>query len=542
MVKVVHKGKELTTKKISLIFISLFLVSFGQPARLSWLCPIAAAMGFALFFSSFSSESSKKRRFFSGLLWFTAVQLIQLSWMTSIEFQGYYILFVYLILSLLLGVQFGLFSLLISTRRLLALSALWTLLEWSRLHIACGFSWNPIGLALASNETAMQSASLFGVLGLSFWVMLVNLYGFKALQERSVRAGSVWLLLAAAPYLFGWIHLHLHKGRIQGQSLHVALVQTGLLPSEKIPLSHRKGAYIPPHVQWQKILSYLQDAASPSWDLILFPEAVVPLQAATPYYPIEQVLSLFPAHSLSPPLTYPFAHGALASNLFWAQAIANTYQADVVIGLDHYDNLSKKFFNSAFLLSAHTSHVERYDKRVLLPLAEYLPFVWLSRWTQSYGIYDFFSHGKRLNPLQGKRAVSVSICYEETFSETIRKAAQAGGELLVNLTNDNYYPHSLLPEQHFSHARLRAVENGRPLLRCCNTGVTAVIDALGRVVARFGEKGQEFKQGVLDVHFIAYTYTTWYSLWGDAFLITLCFCLSIPLVLGGVSDVVNIKI
>ena len=446
--------------------------------------------------------------------------------MTSIEFQGYYILFIYALLALFLGAQFGLLSLLIpptlSVRNLLALASFWTLLEWLRLHIACGFSWNPIGLALAYHETALQSASLFGVLGLSFWVMLVNLFGLKACREKSLRICGVWLLLAGAPYLFGWIHLHLHTARIKGKALHVALVQTGLLPSEKIPLSRRKDAYILPEIQWQKILSYLQSAGAPCWDLIVLPEAAVPMQADIPHYPLEQVLNLFP-NSISPPVGYPFTHGLLASNLFWAKAIANAYQADVVIGLDHYDRVSQKFFNSAFLLSPVTDAVERYDKRILLPLAEYLPFAWLYRWTKSYGIYDFFSHGMRLDPLKGKRALSVCICYEETFSEVIRKVMKIGGELLINLTNDNYYPYSLLPEQHFFHARLRAIENGCPLLRCCNTGVTSVIDSLGRVLARFGEKGEEFKQGVLDVHFIPYTYTTGYSLWGDAFLITFCF-------------------
>src|SRR5579863_4936337 len=101
MVKGKHT-KDIKTKKSSLILLSLFLVGLGQPARLPWLCPFVAAAGFALFFLHFSSESSKKQRFFLGLCWFAVVQCIQLSWMTSIEFQGYYILFVYASLCLLL--------------------------------------------------------------------------------------------------------------------------------------------------------------------------------------------------------------------------------------------------------------------------------------------------------------------------------------------------------------------------------------------------------------------------------------------------------
>ena len=119
--------------------------------------------------------------------------------------------------------------------------------------------------------------------------------------------------------------------------------------------------------------------------------------------------------------------------------------------------------------------------------------------------------------------IGVCICYEETFSEAMRRTLAVESDLLVNLTNDNYYPHSLLPEQHFTHARLRAVENGRPLLRSCNTGVTAVIDSLGRVVARFGCKEEEFKRGVLDCTFSAYKYRTLYSLWGDAAIIGISF-------------------
>ena len=94
--------------------------------------------------------------------------------------------------------------------------------------------------------------------------------------------------------------------------------------------------------------------------------------------------------------------------------------------------------------------------------------------------------------------------------------------MLVNLTNDNYYPYSSLPEQHFAHARLRTVENGRPLLRSCNTGVTAAIDSFGRILARFGKRGEEFKSGVLECAFVPYTYKTLYSLWGDWGIVTLC--------------------
>ena len=540
--------------------LSLCIVAFGQPARMPWLCPIAATLGFALFFSVFQPSIRMKERFWVATTWFLGVQLLQLSWMTSIEYQGYYILFVYFFICCALGLQFGVLAALLPQHltffHIAALSALWTILEWSRLHFICGFSWNPIGLALSFHAVPLQWASLFGVFGLSFWVMLVNLWALKIWRASQNRGRNclVWGLFAILPYLFGSLHLYYHTGRMHltENSLSVALIQTGLLPSEKVRMSSRQENYIPPHVQWQHILESLQEKQrqdakgiipSKKWDLIILPEAAVPKQSDHAFFPFLQARQIFSkiygpaAAAYFPEMAHPFAEKKVlynhenmqVSNLFWAQSIAKLYGSDIVIGLDHYEQSQNKFYNSAFFLSSKEHPVQRYDKRVLLPLAEYLPFEWMRPWTKSYGIYDFFSKGEKPCPLQGNRRMSVSICYEETFSEVIRKQCSQS-DLLINLTNDGYYPRSLLPEQHFTHARLRTVENGRPLLRSCNTGVTAVIDSLGRIIARFGKKGEEFKRGVLECAFVPYTYQTPYSFWGDAGIISICFCLVVPFI------------
>ena len=126
------------------------IVAWGQPALIGWLGALSASFGFALFLVAIDQLSPKQRILLAGL-WFMAVQLVQLSWMSSIEFQGYYILAVYGAIALLLGGQFAFFVSTIpigrlSWGRILACSALWACLEWSRLFVFCGFSWNPIGL------------------------------------------------------------------------------------------------------------------------------------------------------------------------------------------------------------------------------------------------------------------------------------------------------------------------------------------------------------------------------------------------------------
>src|ERR1700733_188654 len=126
-------------RSVCLFFISFSIVALGQPARIGWLGACAAALGFTLFFIGIPA----KQRFLWGTLWFTLVQLVQLSWMTSIEFQGYYILLVYFLLSVGIGAQFGLLTLFVpksgklSALHVISGAALWTLMEYARLYFLC---------------------------------------------------------------------------------------------------------------------------------------------------------------------------------------------------------------------------------------------------------------------------------------------------------------------------------------------------------------------------------------------------------------------
>ena len=527
-------------KKYFFLFLSLCIVALGQPARIGWLGAVAAFFGFALFFLSFPQLFSRLQKFLTGTLWFTVVQLIQLSWMTSIEFQGYYILFVYALLSLWLGCQFGLLTIFVPTgetrisiRKILFCASLWTLMEWARLLILCGFSWNPIGLALTSFISSLQFSSIFGVLGLSFWVMMTNLTGLNALREKVKNRSTIyWIILASSPYFFGWVRMHCPQtvNEVGKKTLAVALIQTDLLPSEKNPHVGRVEDFISPFEQWKRILTFLKEKEVKHWDLIVFPEAAVPMLSDLSGYPYVETRDVFirafglESEKKFPPLRAPFAEQRhyqgqkiwCVSNLFWCQVLANLYDCEIVAGLDHSDPMIRKNFNSVFYFKPDSLAFQRYDKQVLLPLAEYLPFDFLRPLTKNYGIYDFFSHGEGTKIFGEKIRFSPSICYEETFSEIMRNGKTCGAQLFVNATNDNYYPDSSLHEQHLFHARLRAVENGIPLIRACNSGVTAVIDSFGQLLAKFEN------EGVLSCHFTVFQFPTLFSFWGDGGIISLC--------------------
>ncbi len=221
---------------------------------------------------------------------------------------------------------------------------------------------------------------------------------------------------------------------------------------------------------------------------------------------------------------FGMAQEEMVSNAFWTQAISNLFGAEVIVGLTHSDE-DGSAYNSAFHVCPNKTLQQRYDKRVLMPLAEYLPFAFLAPLVKSYGISGFYTPGKQVEVFDGVLPIAVSICYEETFPEKVREGRKNGAKLLVNVTNDGWYPFSRLPSQHYEHARVRAVENGAPLIRACNTGVTAAIDSLGRTICKLDEcnEKKEIQSGTLFATFDAYEYPTLYVLWGNKGILTLSF-------------------
>lgn len=528
-----------------LFLISFFLVAFGQPAWIPLFAPFAALVGYALIWRSLQTlMKSGKELFWGAAIWFFAVQLVQLSWMTSWEFQGYYIFFVYAGLSLGMGLQFGLLSLIavrssswfkegwqLDLLQPLLLASVWTLLEWSRYFFLCGFSWNPVGLSLSASLYSLQFASVWGVLGLSFWVIVTNAAAWRLLQEK-IRPFPLFFffLTALIPSLFGLFHLHYHEAdAAKDKSLRVALVQTALLPSQKIPIEGRFQEFFPPLEQWRRVVSLLSKINESRVDLIVLPESALPFFWDEAVYPLEPSLAMLKEHFSSeafPRLQSSFSRTffqddqvqTTLSNAFFAKTIANHFQAGVVAGFDSKERGNSSAYNAALHISPHAQAIGQYEKRILMPLAEYLPSEALRSLAKRYGVYDFFERGKEAVLFQeGELVFSPLICYEETFPQLVRESRIKGAHLLVSLTNDNWYPDSRLPQQHFDLARMRAVENGVPLIRSCNSGVTAVVDSLGRTVATLG-KAQgtaESAPGVLLSSVPSYHYNTLYLIWGN---------------------------
>ena len=514
------------------------IVGLGQPAWCSVLGSAAAIAGYAIFWVSLEKLEKNKHRFLASFAWYFMVQLIQLSWLPSIKYQGLYIILVYALLCGMLGLQFAFLTKFLFMKNLskfsssLSIAATAVLLEWSRLFIFCGFSFNFFGMALAWSVPSMQLASVFGVLGLSFVVILTNceVYRFFKLGYQ-LKNLFICLFLVALPYLYGLVSLSFENKK-GGDPICVLLVQTGLSPSEKLPMTQYIKEFISPYNQWEIIFSLCDKYKNLKKDLIVLPENVVGFGMDQCIYSFDRVKKicekLDPSMSKSfPELSYPFGEFKngrwFVSNAFWVKTLSNFTQSEVVAGLDHTDSKSNKHYNAAFSFSKDTDCCQRYEKQVLLPLAEMLPSKHLRRLTEIYGISDFFTPGAEPKLLARHLKVGVSICVEETFPEIMRQFKLAGAKILANITNDGWYPATNLPLQHFSHSRLRAVENGLPLVRACNTGVTSVIDHKGRLssMLKFESWSERASPSALYEKVNTKSSFTLYPLWGDSGIVFL---------------------
>ena len=471
-----------------LFLLSLFVVAFGQP-QFGWGLSLSAALGgYALAFYA------ARGRYWRLALWQFGVQLIQLSWLTATEYHGVYILFVYFFLAAAHGLAFGL---LVFFPKPWHAASFWTLFEWGRQFLLCGYAWNPVGLSLAGHPIPAQLASIASVLGLSFLVIFMSVLALRSRPAYFATLAFTGLLSGA---------LYFHHGKAQSdETIRALLVQTGLRPEEKVPFSDRLDRFVFPLEQWRRIIGEVEKADRA--DLVVLPESAVPFGAARRIYPRENVEALFRRYWSWAPL---FEHD-LISNKEIACALADHYQCAFVLGLED------ERYNAALYLNGDDQ--QRYEKQVLVPLSEYLPFAFLENIVARYGIHDFFDHGKKSKVLGLSHPLSISICYEECFPHIMREGRKEGAHFFLNVTNDAYFPETSLPEQHFQHGRLRAIENGVPLLRSCNSGVSAAVDSLGRTLGRTeGEWGLKS----LFVHLPLHSYETLYLRFGLSPLITLC--------------------
>ena len=201
----------------------------------------------------------------------------------------------------------------------------------------------------------------------------------------------------------------------------------------------------------------------------------------------------------------------------------------ILVGSLEYEG--QKIYNRAFLISQEGEIVNHQDKVHLVPFGEYLPMEWIFGYMEGLTRESGrFTPGipHRALPLPGRNVpFGVFVCYESIFPEIARACARDGAEFLVNVTNDAWFGTTAAPYQHFAMGVFRAVENGLPLIRCANTGISGAVDANGRVLAAT----RLFEPAVLAVQITPRKERTFYTRYGD-WLVALCAIVMMGSLLG----------
>jgi apolipoprotein N-acyltransferase len=341
----------------------------------------------------------------------------------------------------------------------LVFAAVWIPCEWLRATLFTGFAWNPLGTAWLPVSAIAQSASWIGVYGLS-GVLIVAAGALWLAQQRQWRSVTgIAVALIVVMIVFGRIPLTPRSGGIA-----VRIVQPNIGQDEKYDQEQ-----VLRHERIYRRLSG-QPASTPR--LLLWPE-----DATLRFLELE-----------------PDARTALAARL-GPSDILLTGGESVILGEAGQPDV---YHNSVFALDSHGNILWRYDKEHLVPFGEYLPLrpllekIGLSRLVPGEGDFAGGSGAKTFE-LPGFGPVGVQICYEIIFSGEVLDRAHRPA-FLFNPSNDAWFG-SWGPPQHFAQARMRAIEEGVPVVRATPTGISGVIGPDGEVVQTLPRS----REGVLDV-------------------------------------------
>lgn len=508
--------------------LSWLIVSLGHPSYFPLVCFLSGA-GYGLFWLS-QLGLSKKRMCISTFAWFFTIQLFHLSWMRSDLYQGIYTHILYVIIAVSLSILFmimttiGLRSHSLSKKRSVYfcfyMAALGIILELVRLLPFNGFTWNPLALPLASHLYSAQLASFGGVFFLSYLLLITNAFLLLAAIRKSLILACVWGLLSSFPYIYGYFRVESHQGKA-GTYLSALIIETNLYPYVG---AHEK--QLAPWERWELILNSLAPYQNKSFDLILLPEGVIPFSYNESFYPSDWAQSIC-THYLDAGAAFmesQMSTRAKVSNKYFISWISRAMHAPVIAGTDYTDKKFKSL-NAAVYLDDQNERF--YGKRSLLPMAEKIPFDFLKPLAKIYGIEDSYVAGDGAQVFPGAVKISPSICYEESQHSLMREGRVKGAKLFVNLTNDIWYPNSSLGSEHFIFSRLRAIENGIPLIRSCNAGISGGVDCIGKVIGSsflpFDKEDVRAFPLIVPIKEISTAYSKYgdFWLWGFAFLIVI---------------------
>jgi apolipoprotein N-acyltransferase len=366
-------------------------------------------------------------------------------------------------------------------RRILWFAALWSAGEYGRGHLFTGFPWNLIGYAWTWVEPLMQPAAYLGVYGLGFVTVVIAAAPAVLTDQAPPRRrwAPVGLATAVLAVLFGAGLVRLATTPPVETSVALRIVQPSI-PQRLKWLEGERERNLRRHVE-------LSRGAAPG-AIVVWPETASSYALDVDGAAREVVAAAVPPGGM------------------------------LFTGAPRFEENGSelRIFNSLLAITAEAEVAGRYDKRHLVPFGEYLPFrgllarLGVEKLVASSALDFSTGTGAGTLAVTGFPPANALICYEVIFPAEV--AATERPAWLLSVTNDAWFGPDAGPAQHFAMARMRAVEHGLPLVRAANTGISGVVDGLGRIVATLGID----HAGVIDARLPAAQPPTFYSQWRDA--------------------------
>jgi len=402
-------------------------------------------------------------------------------------------IFVMLLLSFYLSLYVGLFAfgvVFLNKRGIGAIVSaplLWTIMEYGKSHLLTGFPWENLAHSLHAQLPFIQIADITGIYGITFLIVFINCLIFGLVTFKGRRAilteVLVGVVLMGVVLGYGFYSISdIEKAALESDPVNVSLIQGNIDQSVKWD----------PQYQSKTLNLYRQlsiEAAESEPRIIVWPETAAPFFFQDNSHERNNILEL-----------------------------AEQTDSYLLFGSPSYERRKGKNYlkNSAYLLSPSKDILGRYDKVHLVPFGEYVPlreFLFFAEKLVA-GAGDFIA-GEGFKTLTMEEIkTGVLVCYEGIFPEIGREYKNNGADLFINITNDAWYGRTSAPYQHLSMIAFRAIENRVPIVRAANTGISAIIDPTGKIVA----KTNIFERAVLNGKVRMINSDTFYARYGDLFV------------------------
>ena len=368
----------------------------------------------------------------------------------------------------------------------LSAACIWTALEWVRSWMLTGFPWGSIGYSQWNNLLGIQIASLVGVHGISFVIVLFNTSIATLLCNRHRWRQEIWgvvLPLILTLLCFGYGIFQLQEADPLDQSANattqtnVETLKVALVPGNISQLQKWDPRQFPKILQ--RYIGLTHKASGEQPELIVWPETATRSRALTGEWPIYYGKFSQMLRDIGIPILL---------------GTANRGETDKAIGQfsKSAERRNTDIYNRVLSIAPDGKIHGDYAKMHLVPFGEYVPLAHLlPDFIPNFIQFEPFAHGKTVNLLPvfdvknktntRKIEIGASICFESVFPDEFRRSVKMGARVVGIFTNDAWFKGTAFPELHLSMAPFRAIENRIAVFRCANGGFTCVVDKFGRI-------------------------------------------------------------